>query len=85
MSVLQVGKIPQPLAGALAAKYATLQLPDDACRSAFLAQHGPSVTAIVEAGPPGVDADLMNALTNLGAVVLAHDGYESVDIDTAPD
>jgi hypothetical protein len=30
MSVLQVGKIWQPLAGALAAKYETLQLPEDA-------------------------------------------------------
>ena len=83
MSVLQVGKIWQPLAGALAAKYETLQLPEDASQPTFLAQHGPSVTAIVEAGPPGVDADLMKALPNLGAVVLAHDGYDSVDMDTA--
>lgn len=83
MSVLEVGKIPQPLAEALAAKYETLQLPDDASRPAFLSQHGPSVTAIVEAGTSRVDADLMNALPNLGAVVLAHDGYDAVDMDTA--
>jgi lactate dehydrogenase-like 2-hydroxyacid dehydrogenase len=83
MSVLQLGKIPQPLAEALAAKYETLQLPDDAARPAFLAQHAPSVTAIVEAGTSRVDADLMKALPNLGAVVLAHDGYNNVDVDTA--
>lgn len=83
MNVLEVGKIPQPLAEALAAKYETLQLPDDASRPAFLSQHGPSVTAIVEAGTSRADADLMNALPNLGAVVLAHDGYDAVDMDTA--
>lgn len=83
MSLLQVGKIWQPLGGALAAKYETLQLPDDDSRPAFLAQHGPSVTAIVETGTSRVDADLMKALPNLGAIVLAHDGYNNVDLDTA--
>jgi lactate dehydrogenase-like 2-hydroxyacid dehydrogenase len=43
------------------------------------------VTAIVETGPSGVDADLMKALPNLGAVVLAHDGYDSVDMDARAD
>jgi lactate dehydrogenase-like 2-hydroxyacid dehydrogenase len=83
MSVLQVGKIPQPLAEALEAKYRSLKLPDDASRPGFLAQHGRSVTAIVVAGPPGVDADLMQALPGLGAVVLLTDGYDDVDVDTA--
>jgi len=66
MSVLQVGRIESSLAGALKAKYQALQLPNDSTRSFLLAEHGPSVTAIVDSGPPGVDADLMNALTPVG-------------------
>jgi lactate dehydrogenase-like 2-hydroxyacid dehydrogenase len=48
-----------------------------------LAEHGPSVTAIVDSGPPGVDADLMNALPNLGAIVHVGDGYDTIDVDEA--
>ena len=62
MSVLQVGVIEPALARALAAKYQTLQLPNDPTRNAFLAQHAASVTAVVDFGPPGVDADLMKSL-----------------------
>jgi lactate dehydrogenase-like 2-hydroxyacid dehydrogenase len=60
-----------------------LQLPDDFSRAAFMAKHGASVTAIVDFGPPGVDADLMTALPNLGAIVHQGAGYDSIDVDTA--
>jgi len=83
MSVLQVGKIESSLADALKAKYRALQLPNDSTRAPFLAEHGPSVTAIVDSGPPGVDADLMNALPNLGAIVHEGDGYDTIDVDEA--
>ena len=83
MSVLQVGKIESSLADALKAKYQALQLPNDSTRSSFLAEHGPSVTAIVDSGPPGVDADLMNALPNLGAIVHVGAGYDTIDVDEA--
>jgi hypothetical protein len=82
-SVLQVGKIESSLADTLKAKHQALQLPNDSTRSAFLAEHGPSVTAIVDSGPPGVDADLMNALPNLGAIVHVGDGYDTIDVDAA--
>jgi len=83
MSVLQVGRIEPSLANALAAKYEVLQLPDDSSRAAFLAEHAMSVTAIVSFGPPGVDADLMKALPNLGAIVRQGHGYETIDVDAA--
>jgi lactate dehydrogenase-like 2-hydroxyacid dehydrogenase len=81
MNVLLVGTIEPSLAKAIQAKYKALQLPNDATRSAFLAKHGASITAIVDGGPPGVDADLMEALPNLGAIVHHGAGYDSVDVD----
>ncbi len=83
MSVLQVGKIEPSLASALEAKYQALQLPNDSTRTAFLAEHGESITAIVDFGPPGVDAELMNSLPRLGAIVHFGDGYDTVDVDEA--
>jgi lactate dehydrogenase-like 2-hydroxyacid dehydrogenase len=41
------------------------------------------VTAIVDSGPPGVDAELMKALPNLGAIVHCGAGYDTVDVETA--
>jgi lactate dehydrogenase-like 2-hydroxyacid dehydrogenase len=80
MAVLQVGNLPPSLAHVLAVKYEVLQFPNYSSRSRFLAQHGASVTAIVDFGPPGVDADLLKALPNLGAVVHHGDGYKTVDV-----
>jgi len=42
MNVLQVGTIEPSLADILAAKYQALQLPNDATRADFLAEHGRS-------------------------------------------
>ena len=72
-----------PLGAALDAKFHPLTLPDDSSRDAFLAAHGDSVVAIVDSGPPGVNAELMETLPNLGAVVHFGDGYDTADIDTA--
>jgi lactate dehydrogenase-like 2-hydroxyacid dehydrogenase len=83
MNVLLVGTIEPSLANAIGAKYQALQLPNDATRTTFLAEHGASITAIVDGGPPGVDADLMNALPNLGAVVHQGAGYDTIDVDAA--
>ena len=52
MNVLQVGTIESSLADVLAAKYPVLQLPDDATRADFVAEHGRSVVAVVDSGPP---------------------------------
>jgi len=83
MNVLLVGEIEPSLAKAVEAKYKALQLPNGATRTAFLAKHGASITAVVDGGPPGVDADLMKALPNLGAIVHHGVGYDTIDIDAA--
>ena len=64
-TVLQVGDVPPPLAEALTAKYDALVLPINAGREDFLAEHGASVKAIVDAGQAPIDAELMGALPNL--------------------
>ncbi|HZA09889.1 2-hydroxyacid dehydrogenase [Mycobacterium sp.] len=83
MSVLQFGRLEPSLAEGLAAKYQPLQLPAGSGRPAFLAEHGPSITVIVDGGGAAVDADLMAALPNLGAIVHYGVGYDNVDIDAA--
>jgi lactate dehydrogenase-like 2-hydroxyacid dehydrogenase len=83
MSVLQVGRIEPSLATALASKYEVLQLPDGPLRAAFIAEHAASVTAIVCFGSTGVDADLMAALPNLGAIMRQGVGYDNIDVDAA--
>jgi lactate dehydrogenase-like 2-hydroxyacid dehydrogenase len=82
-TVLQVGEVPPPLAAAVTAKYDALVLPIDAGREDFLAEHGASVRAIVDAGRAPIDAKLMEALPNLGAIIHWLDGYETIDVDAA--
>ena len=82
-TVLQVGEVPPPLAEALTAKYDALVLPIGAGREDFLAEHGASVKAIVDAGQAPVDAELMGALPNLGAIIHYTDGYDTIDIGAA--
>lgn len=81
--VLAVGKLERSLAEALAAKYQPLRLPAGLDRDTFLAEHGPSVVVAVVSGPPGVDADLMRALPNLGAIVNYGAGYDMIDVAEA--
>ena len=82
-TVLQVGGLPPSLTEALTAKYDAPVLPIGAGRADFLAEHADSVKAIVDAGQAPIDAELMGALPNLGAIIHFGDGYDSVDIDGA--
>jgi lactate dehydrogenase-like 2-hydroxyacid dehydrogenase len=82
MNVLLVGAMEPSLANAIKAKYQALQLPNDSTRTDFLADHGAAVSAVVDVGP-GVDADLMKALPNLGAIVHQGAGYDAIDVDAA--
>ena len=68
---------------ALTAKYHALVLPISAGREDFLTEHGASVKAIADAGQAPVDAELMDALPNLGAIIHCMDGYDTIDIDAA--
>ncbi|MGP4055694.1 2-hydroxyacid dehydrogenase [Mycobacterium sp. 4D054] len=83
-SVLQVGPLMSSLTRTLAENYAARRLPIEAAeRTAFLAEHGAEITAVVTSGRTGVDAVLMDALPNLGAVVNFGVGYDTTDVDAA--
>ena len=83
-SVLQVGPLKPSLAQTLQDDYAAYVLPDEASeREAFLSSHGEEITAVVTSGRTGVDAGLMSALPNLGAVVNFGVGYDTTDVDAA--
>jgi lactate dehydrogenase-like 2-hydroxyacid dehydrogenase len=83
-SVLQVGALKPSLAQRLTDVYAAPVLPDDpAERAAFLATRGSEITAVVTSGRTGVDAALMAALPNLGAVVNFGVGYDATDVEAA--
>jgi len=82
--VLQVGPLMPSLVQRLRDDFDAYVLPDDPGeRDAFLATHGPEITAVVTAGTSGVDAGLMTALPNLGAVVNFGVGYDTTDIAAA--
>lgn len=83
-SVLQVGPLKPSLARTLQNDYAAYVLPvDPAEREEFLAEHGGGIRAAVTSGGTGVDAALMAALPNLGAVVNFGVGYDTTDVDAA--
>lgn len=80
-SVLQVGPLKPSLAQTLQDDYAAYVLPDEPAD--FLAEHGNEIRAVVTSGRTGVDAELMAALPNLGAVVNFGVGYDTTDVDAA--
>lgn len=83
-SVLQVGPLMPSLVRKLADGYDARRLPSDPDeRAAFLADHGAEFTVAVTSGGVGVDASLMQALPNLGAVVNFGVGYDTTDVDAA--
>lgn len=82
--VLQVGPLKPSLSETLRNTYDALELPDDQqARTEFLDLFGADVGAVVTSGRTGVDAELMAALPNLGAVVNFGVGYDTTDVDAA--
>jgi lactate dehydrogenase-like 2-hydroxyacid dehydrogenase len=80
--VLQIGPLKPSLAQTLQHDYAAYVLPREAAeREAFLSSHGEEITAVVTSDRTGVDAGLMSALPNLGAVVNFGVGYDTTDVD----
>jgi lactate dehydrogenase-like 2-hydroxyacid dehydrogenase len=79
--VLQVGPLKPSLAQTLQDDYAAYVLPDEPAE--FLVAHGDEITAVVTSGRIGVDAGLMAALPNLGAIVHFGVGYDGTDVDAA--
>lgn len=82
--VLQVGRLMPSLTQKLRDDYAAYLLPTDpAERAEFLTSHGSEIRVAVTSGGVGVNADLMAALPNLGAVVNFGVGYDTTDVGAA--
>lgn len=82
--VLQVGPLKPSLSETLRASYNALELPSErASRTDFLNRLGADVAVVVTSGRTGVDADLMAALPNLGAVINFGVGYDTTDVEEA--
>ncbi|MEE2057110.1 2-hydroxyacid dehydrogenase [Rhodococcus artemisiae] len=81
--VLQVGPLKHSLEATLAGTFAADRLPDGDARAEYLSAHGDRITAVVTSGRTGVDAALMAALPNLGAIVHFGVGYDTTDVDRA--
>nr|WP_221208652.1 2-hydroxyacid dehydrogenase [Nocardioides albus] len=71
------------MAATLTEEYDALVLPDGDHRAAFLADHGPSIGAVVTTGRTGVPADLMAQLPSLGVIVNFGVGYDTTDVEAA--
>ena len=82
--VLQVGPLKPSLAETLRTSYGAHVLPENGAeRGRFLDEHGSEITVAVTSGRTGVDAALMSALPNLGAVVNFGVGYDTTDMAAA--
>ena len=82
--VLQVGPLKPSLAETLRTSYGAHVLPENGAeRGRFLDEHGAEITVAVTSGRTGVDAALMSALPNLGAVVNFGVGYDTTDMAAA--
>lgn len=80
--VLRVPPISRQLHDAVGASYDALDLPEED-RSAFLAERGEDVVAIVCSNAGGVDAGLIGALPRLGMIANHGVGYDNVDVAAA--
>lgn len=81
--VLQVGALLPWLEEKLSTRYNVERLPEAPLSEAFLAENGHAFRAVITSARFGVDADLMSALPNLGAVINFGVGYETTDLQTA--
>ena len=81
--MLQVGPLLPALQTEIADEFAALRLPEDGSRATFLADRGPGIRLVVTSGKVGVDADLIDALPNLEAIVNFGVGYDTTDVGAA--
>jgi lactate dehydrogenase-like 2-hydroxyacid dehydrogenase len=82
--VLQVGPLKPSLSETLRTDYDALELPaEPGARTDFLDRVGADVIVVVTSGRSGVDAELMSALPNLGAVINFGVGYDTTDVGAA--
>ena len=82
-TVLRVPPLAAELHEAVASSYRSVELPAEAERSAFLAEHADDVVAIVCTNSGRVGADLIGALPRLGMIANHGVGYDNIDLDAA--
>jgi lactate dehydrogenase-like 2-hydroxyacid dehydrogenase len=84
--VLRAGRFEPTYEAELAARYGSIStLPEEPDRAEFLSRRGGRFRAILTAGPHGADAQLIDALPNLGAIVNIGAGVDAIDLDAAAD
>ena len=79
--ILQTGSLQAWDEGPLDAAFTVHRLFDAPDRPAFLARHGPQISAIVTRGDLGAASALIAACPNLELIVVYGVGYDSVDLD----
>ena len=81
--VLRIGWLERTFEDELVARYETRKLPEGPQRAEFLAEHAGDIRVVLTSGAPGVDADTIAALPNLGAIVSSLAGVDSIDLEAA--
>lgn len=82
--VLRVGRFEPTFEAELSAHYDDIcALPGGSDRAQFLSRHGEQFHAVITAGPGGVDAQTMDALPNVGAIVNIGAGVDAIDLQAA--
>ncbi|SLN54000.1 Glyoxylate/hydroxypyruvate reductase B [Pseudoruegeria aquimaris] len=81
--LLQIGSVTERMRARLEAEFEIHKLFEQEDRAAFLAQVGPSVTAIVTDGHWGVPEDVMAACPELKVVSSYGVGYDAIDAEGA--
>lgn len=81
--VLQVGRLEPTLEHHLTTTYGAVRLPDPPEAQRYLAADGKHVVAAVTSGAAGVDAELIDALPRLGAIINVGAGYDTIDVSAA--
>ncbi|GAB1813494.1 2-hydroxyacid dehydrogenase [Mycobacterium sp. MUNTM1] len=82
-AVLRVGMLEPTFHAELTARYDIPTLPEGPQRAEFLSEHSACVRAVAMSGYGSVDADLIEKLPNLGAIVMNGVGVDSIDLDKA--
>ena len=82
--VLRVGTLEPTYEAELAERYGSLcTLPEGSDRAEFLGRRGGQFRVILTGGPRGADAELIDALPNLRAIVNIGAGVDAIDLDAA--
>jgi hydroxypyruvate reductase len=81
-SIVQVGPLLPDLAATLRDEFGAASLPDDRESAAFAAASGAARIAVTS-GRTGLDADLIDRLPGLRAIINFGVGYDTTDVDAA--